>query len=181
MILSVDKCKVLLQITDYAQDDLIKEQILIFQDWLCHYLNNFFHTSKFVEGQTISFSGSTISDSDSGFVSAGFTSATDIHVVGSRDNDGIYQVDSVAAGALTLTIDELVTETADQFIQVWRMSFPRGIQDAVAKAIGLDITKRDPSLKSFRLADYSETYDGNGRYPKELLTKFDPWKKMRIG
>lgn len=44
----------------------------------------------------------TITDSDSGFVTAGFVAGDIIKVIDSDNNDGWYQVDTVAAGTLTL-------------------------------------------------------------------------------
>ena len=45
----------------------------------------------------------TITDTGSGFVTAGFEAGMTIIVEGTSNNDGIYLVDTVAAGTLTLT------------------------------------------------------------------------------
>ena len=79
-ILTVEKFQELTQDPSYEKVELISTLIINFQDWLCNYLNNFFHTSKYVYSTGISFSSDTISDSNEGFVTGGFTNGNDIHV-----------------------------------------------------------------------------------------------------
>lgn len=67
---------------------------------------------------TIAFSenteaADTITDSGNGFVVAGFQAGDQITVSGSASNDGTYEIDSVAAGTITLRArNDLTTEAA---------------------------------------------------------------------
>jgi hypothetical protein len=72
--------------------------------FLCNGLTAIF--SAHITGTGIAFVDSdpdTITDSGNGFVTAGFTDGMTIIVEGTVSNDGIYLVDTVAAGTLTLT------------------------------------------------------------------------------
>ena len=68
-----------------------------------------------ITAATIAFVDSnpdTITDSGNGFVAAGFKSGMVIVVSGSVANDGVYTIDTVAAGTLTLQIDAALTAGA---------------------------------------------------------------------
>jgi len=67
-------------------------------------------TIAFVEGGG---SADTITDSGSGFVTAGFAAGQTLIVEGTVSNDGIYLIDTVVAGTITLTTAfDLVAESA---------------------------------------------------------------------
>lgn len=163
-IITAQKVKDIMQISGYSKDNLINTLIPPFQDWLVEYLQNWFHTSKYISNSTIAFVHSdsavdTITDSESGFVTASFVNSMDIHVSDSTDNDGVYAVDTTVAGTLTLADgEEVVSEAAGAGVVIYRMNFPRGLWVPTAKCIYFDMQKRDPALKSKSLADYSETY-----------------------
>lgn len=58
-------------------------------------------------------SGATITDSGSGFVTAGFLAGQTLIIEGSTSNDGQYVIESVVAGTITLTDDyDLTSEAA---------------------------------------------------------------------
>lgn len=64
----------------------------------------------FVEGGG---SADTITDTGNGFVAAGFTTGMTLIVEGTASNDGIYLIDTVAAGTLTLNVvSDLAAEDA---------------------------------------------------------------------
>ena len=181
-IITTAKVKTLLQISVSTYDTLIDELIPIFQNWIVEYLNNRFHTSIYITASTLAFVDSgpdTITDSDEGFEDAEFTDAIDIDVSGSEDNDGIYAVDTVVAGTLTLASgEELIAEDAGEGVTITRVRFPKGLWMPTAQCIKFDMAKRDPSLKSKSLADHSESYSGMGDYPPGLLARFNQWKKF---
>ncbi len=92
-----------------VNDELLEEHILI-------------DTSiAFVAG-----SPSTITDSNNGFVDAGFTAGQKITISGSDDNSGVWTIDTVAAGTITLVASErLVSELAGDRIIIQAGS-PKG-------------------------------------------------------
>jgi len=72
---------------------------------------------KYVTGTTYSFTSEpsgndTISDTGSGFVTAGFAVGDEIVVSGSTSNDGTYTITAVAAGVITLADDDTLTNEA---------------------------------------------------------------------
>lgn len=75
-----------------------------------------------ISAATIAFVDSnpdTITDSGSGFVAAGFKAGDTIRVSGSGSNDGVYTINTVAAGTLTLIAgDSLVAEVAGASVTI---------------------------------------------------------------
>lgn len=69
-------------------------------------------------GTTISFSGSIISDSASGF--GDFSTGDYIRIRGSSDNDGDYIVTTAASSTLTCSATTFTTETASESITVFQ-------------------------------------------------------------
>lgn len=137
---------------------------------------------RYSETLSVDAANLKILDSDSKFVTNEFTANTDIIVRGSRFNDGVYFVSAVAAGSLTL--DTIYTnfltdeDYTDEAFAVYQVSFPAALLLPIARLVKFDMSKRDPSLKSFRLADYSEQYAGDGDYPPGLLKRFTPWRNL---
>lgn len=86
----------------------------------------------------------TITDADSGFVTAGFKAGDMILVDNSTSNDGEYLVITVAAGTLTLHIREVLTTEAASAVAITITTvtpFEEEYQDAIA------------SLAASRIAD----------------------------
>jgi len=80
----------------------------------------------FIDGTTIAFvdgggSSDTITDSGSGFVTAGFESTDKIRVIGSASNDGDYQLTAAAAGTLTMATGTLTAETASESVTIYQI------------------------------------------------------------
>ncbi len=76
---------------------------------------NFYNVIKTETATTIAFvaASRTITDSGSGFVTAGFTNGMHITVTGTANNNGTYTIATVAAGVITLiATDVLVDESA---------------------------------------------------------------------
>lgn len=108
-------------------------------------------------GTTIAFVDSdpdTITDSNNGFVTAGFVAGMELTVSGSTSNDGTYTIDTVTAGTVTLEADEtLVAELAGATVTLslnvqsgdsYSLKVPVTVQD-VARWGGTVLTGRDIS------------------------------------
>ena len=83
-------------------------------------------TSARISGTTIAFvdgggSSDTITDSGSGFVTAGFAATDKIRVIGSASNDGDYQLTNAAAGTLTMATGLLTAETASESVTIYQI------------------------------------------------------------
>ena len=165
-------------IDDRSLIPLIQANIFTFQNWLSQHLRNYFHTDDDILASTISFSGQVITDSDSGFVTAGFTNDMDIHIEDSKRNDGIYRVGTVAAGTLTLDpnlhVNDFATEAAANAIYITRIHWPVGLELLAAKAVEFDIQETRGQV------EVSNTKDDLSVYPEGLLAKFEPWRKWGL-
>lgn len=191
-IITRAKVKTLLQIADATTtyDDLIDELIPIVQDFIVDYCNNSFKDINVrMIASTISFADTdpdTILDSSSGFVNAKFSADMEIVVEGSDHNNGMFTLDTVIAGTMTLIdADELVTEAAGNTITITKVEWPKGIWGTTAKMIGYDIA-RTKDFKSIGVSsetynDYSRSYaivGETGGYPISILGGLKPYKKI---
>jgi hypothetical protein len=185
-IITRTTAKTLLQISSTTYDTVIDALIPQLQNWVVEYLQNHFHVNDiYLTASTIAFVDSTtdtITDSDSGFVDADFTDSIDVEVEGSDRNDGIYAVDTVVAGTLTLASGEtLTTEAAGESVTITRVKFPSAIQLGVSKLIGYHLdTKNYKGVQSESLADHSISYFQNSTsvgYPDSILASLAPWRK----
>ena len=80
----------------------------------------------FIDGATIAFvdgggGSDTITDSGSGFVTAGFEATDKIRVIGSASNDGDYQLTGASAGTLTMATALLTAETASESVTIYQI------------------------------------------------------------
>jgi len=80
----------------------------------------------FISGTGIAFvdgggSSDTITDTGSGFVTAGFGTTDKIRVIGSASNDGDYQLTNAAAGTLTMATGLLTAETASESVTIYQI------------------------------------------------------------
>ncbi len=127
-LLTLAEAQELLQITD--QDALITTLLPIVTQKVVTYCNNYFlDLDYYITNNTMAFvnSGSTITDSDDGFVDAGFASGNDVRVKGSKLNDRIIYIKTVAAGVLTAGDEETIIEEAndsDIEITLTKVVFP---------------------------------------------------------
>lgn len=138
-------------------------------------------TLAFVEGGG---SADTITDSDSGFVDAKFEDGMDIYVEDSLYNDGLYNIDTVAAGTLTLdSADDVVAETAGEGITITRIKWPKGLSLWVAQLIWENINRaQSKDVKSERIGDYAVTYQdlSGGGYSKNIMAGINKYRRPKV-
>lgn len=199
MIIDLDECKVLLQITDNTYDEKIRQYLPYVQEDIREYCGQNFSDTviyrasvsalEFVRGSTLTSSTSpdTITDADEYFSTAGFASGQDIIIVGGS-NEGYYTLDSVSSGTLTLTsTGELVAQSQSTYyrypgpIGIARVDWPKALKLAAAKMVWhlLDEPKVD-DVKSERLDDYSVTFAGEHEYPKRIINGLKKFRKVTM-
>ena len=66
-------------------------------------------------------SSDTITDTGSGFVTAGFAAGDKIRVIGSASNDGDYVLTAAIAGTLTVATGSFTAETASESITIYQI------------------------------------------------------------
>lgn len=181
MITTRTNVKTLLKIDSTTYDDLIDSLLPMIQDDILSFLKNKF-ILKDVEiwTNTISFTGNTILDSASGFVTAGFV-AGNIVVQDSKKNDGFYTLTTVAAGILTIS-ETLLTETADNNIKINQVKYPKGLELIFANMIGFALNNKH-GVKSESISRYSVTYANDTQslingYPDTITRPLLKWRKI---
>ena len=80
----------------------------------------------FIDGTGIAFvdggvGSDTITDTGTGFVTAGFAATDKIRVIGSASNDGDYQLTNAVAGTLTMATALLTAETASESVTIYQI------------------------------------------------------------
>lgn len=164
-------------------DSLITTLIPIVQKLIVKYCRNSFLNPNFqYQANTIAFvavdgeTAAKITDSQSQFVEADFV-AGDYKIRWSKYNDKIVNVETVAAGTLTLASGEtLVTEAAENSPMLTKVEFPEEIQLPTAHLINHYMNKQGRGVKSESLpGGYSVTYKDENEMMFEL---FGQWRKM---
>jgi len=171
-------------------DTLIDSLIPVTQEWLFNYCQNWFEVATdtiYLTSTTISFADTdpdTILDSDNNFVDAGFIDGMHIKITGSLYNDGVYEVNTVVAGTITLvSTEKLTTEDQAQNVSITVVNFPLGIKLGFKAIIGeelkADFTSGE-NVISENVGNTTFTYSGSkvkGSYPNELLSLLSPYKR----
>ncbi|WP_105123851.1 hypothetical protein [Streptococcus suis] len=143
--------------------------------------NNNFQLIKFrIRG--LKLSGSTI-QAGSGRVDI-FRPGDTIEINGTDYNDGLYVVESVSDGVITIHGD-FIAETHSGAIAT-KVSYPADVLTGVKKLVAYDAKMRDKAgIKSETVARWSVTYydvtaaESSEGYPVSLLGFLDKYRKLR--
>ena len=132
----------------------------------------------FIDGTTIAFvdgggSSDTITDSGSGFVTAGFESTDKIRVIGSASNDGDYQLTAAAAGTLTMATGSLTAETASESVTIYQI--PKE-DSSPSESSHVNLSR----MLSLACVDYVKAMlsDRDGELDKKEYYMREFWKKI---
>lgn len=133
---------------------------------------------------TIAFSentpdADTITDSGSGFLTAGFQAGDQITVSGSASNDGTYVIASVVAGTITLLgRNDLTTEAAGATVKI---TAPKTVPDGIGVTIkaknanGGVIHVADSSAKALNTSGGSFTLRNNESLGLQVVNTDNIW------
>ena len=184
-IITTAEVKTILQISGSDKDDYIAEMIPIIQEYITDYCNDvFLNKNLYIDGATFSFTSRTVTDSNSGFVTAGFVSGMDIFINGSDSNDGLYSLNTAAAATMTTTSTApvsplFVTEAEGENIIIYHVQYPQALKMSAANMIGYQMSKQNlENVQSEKIGDYSVAYAGvTGAYPDNILQTLKHYKR----
>ena len=132
----------------------------------------------FIDGTTIAFvdgggGSDTITDSGSGFVTAGFEATDKIRVIGSASNDGDYQLTGASAGTLTMATALLTAETASESVTIYQI--PKE-DSSPSESSHVNLSR----MLSLACVDYVKAMlsDFNGELDKKEYYMREFWKKV---
>lgn len=181
MIITLATVKSILQISDTSYDVLIAELIPEIQKDIVNYCNNSF-LNRYVQyyGSTIAFTSTTITDSESGFVDALFFNGMDVKVFGSKLNDGIFEIKTVAAGALTTetTITQCQptrVEAAKNLVYLTMVDFSRVSKFKVAMLMKYYLAREGKLVNSESLPG---GYSANFKSDPEIWKPFNEYRLL---
>ena len=163
--------------TDGTDRSAISLQIPVVESFIANYTKNHFIVDDvYIYSSTIAFvagSPATITDSESGFVTAKFHDLMDISVRGSYNNDGLYKVATTVAGTLTLIdSDTLVTQAAtSDKVTIFKVLYPADVKMMAAKMIQYNM---------LTMNDFAEAVPDNAGYPDEILRELRYYRKLEL-
>ena len=132
----------------------------------------------FIDGTGIAFvdgggSSDTITDTGTGFETAGFGTTDKIRVIGSASNDGDYQLTNAAAGTLTMATALLTAETASESVTIYQIPKEDTSPDETSH---INLNK----MLSLACVDYVKAMlsDNEGDLQKKEYYMREFWKKI---
>lgn len=191
MIPTVTEVKSFLNISGSTYDTRISNYIRPVMDFIINKCHNYFERATdtiYLNSTTISFENASppkIYDSASLIVDSGFLDGMQIRVNGSAYNDGIYQVDTVAAGVFTLASDETLTdEDLTYLVTITCVLIPKGVKMACAFIIGelLKYEALTDKVQSERVGNVSYTYANlvAGEIPDGIIKMLKPYIRVNF-
>jgi len=177
MVLDLNECK---RIIDEDED-------------FCEYCGQYFQDDKITyqlsQASFVSGDPDTITDGESEFVKKRFAAGMDIAVQGAHTNNGIYELDTVAAGTLTLTSsNELVSMSYSDsdyplgVVKISKVNWPKAAPLVVARMIWYLVHRNKPDGELSKTRDGVATkYDRRTAYPREIMQMADRYRLVRFG
>jgi len=167
----------------YVEDDIVAYLGHAFQDGYVYRESG--NALAFTRGD--SDTHDTITDEDEDFLTYGFAAGQDIVIEGGFSNVGLFNIQTAAAGTLTLSeYGELIAQdqndTSDDHtigtVRISRVNWPKSIKLVAAKMVWYLIDKaKEDDVQSESLDDYSVTYAGLNAYPTRILKMLDKWRR----
>jgi hypothetical protein len=188
MILTTSECKTLIREGSTDYDAIIGELIPIVQEDIIEHTNNtFFSRQSIVYGNGISFSTSTgggdkISDTEEDFQEDETQFVIgDVYVHGSKHNDGVHEVASVADGTLTLSSSGgVVAEDADAYVTVAQIEWPKALKLTAAKMVWYQVKNHKMNDEQSETREgKGVTYAGANMYPERLMNSLRNYMIVR--
>tara|TARA_Y100000296_G_scaffold12386_1_gene14371 strand:+ start:384 stop:1088 length:705 start_codon:yes stop_codon:yes gene_type:complete len=131
-----------------------------------------------ISGTTLAFvdgglSSDTITDTGSGFVTAGFAAGDKIRVIGSASNDGDYLLTAAIAGTLTVATGSFTAETASESITIYQIPDEDTTPDET-NHVNLN------NMLSLAVVDYikAQLFDLKGDLERKEYYMKEFWKKV---
>ena len=118
-------------------------------------------------------SSDTITDTGSGFVTAGFASGDKIRIIGSASNDGDYLLTGAIAATLTVATGSFTAETASQSITIYQVPDEDTTPDET-NHVNLN------RMLSLAVVDYikAQLSDSKGELERKEYYMREFWKKI---
>ena len=118
-------------------------------------------------------SSDTITDTGSGFVTAGFASGDKIRIIGSTSNDGDYLLTGAIAATLTVATGSFTAETASQSITIYQIPDEDTTPDET-NHVNLN------RMLSLAVVDYikAQLSDSKGELERKEYYMREFWKKV---
>jgi hypothetical protein len=182
MIVTLEKAKQLLDISDTSKDDYLTSKLQSLEVMIRNLTNNKFLDTKIRVKGNFLFEGTKIMGLD--FNTDGFRTDNTIEAIDSLLNDGLYSVAAVDSNSIT--VDR--TLEAEQSLQtlITKVVYPHDIVDGVIKLIQYDLKMGNKiGIKQESISRHSVTYyDVNSTesvegYPAALMKFLDKYKKLR--
>jgi hypothetical protein len=182
-MITLAETKTLLQISDTSQDTFITFNIPNIINSVCdHCKNHFLDENIYIKSENVTFANAdnsiTITDFDDEFIAGDY-----IRIYESARNNGYALIDSIDDTKLVVSGIEIIDETVESNIIIFRSSYPKSLKLSAAKMLNFLIKNQDPFIKSEKIDDYSVTFAENEMvdgFPKNIMSAFSRFRKFYL-
>jgi len=196
LVVTVNNCKTLLQISGSTNDALIKKLIPIVESKIINYCNNEFigtYESRlgvtpivYTYSSTISFlnSDNSINDTENlDFTALNFNVGDSVRIYNSLSNDKPLTIESIAADKIVFEdVNTIKDEIAGNTIVMARIDYPAEFELIASLMVKFNLLKYGVLFKSEKFDDYSYTRDDNliDGYPGSIIEGLNDYRSMYL-
>lgn len=182
-MITLAETKTLLQISDTNLDTFITFNIPLVINSVCnHCKNHFLDENIYIKSENVTFANAdnsiTITDFDDEFIAGDY-----IRIYESARNNGYALIDSIDSTKLVVSGIEIIDETVDSNIIIFRSSYPKSLKLPVSKMLNFLIKNQDPFVKSEKIDDYSVSFSDQKMiegFPKNIMSSFSRFRKFYL-
>lgn len=182
-MITLAEVKTLLQISNTEMDTFITFNIPLVINTICdHCKNHFLDKNIYIASENATFANTdssiTITELAGEFIANDY-----IRIYESSRNNGCAKVSSVASTKLVVSETDIINETVENSIIIFRASYPKSLKITAAQMIKFLIANHNPFVKSEKIDDYSVTFDDKEMvdgFPKSIMSKLIRFKKFYL-
>jgi hypothetical protein len=182
MIITLNECKSLLQLTTNAKDSLIQELIPIVEQAIVDYCNDDFILRSFdyILSSAIKFNNSDNSIELSNIYLSKLVANDTIRVFKSMRNDGAYTIDSVSTDKLILnSINTLTDEDENESVYITKIKYPIPLKFIAAQMVNYNLEQINHGYIKETVDDHSwELAALTNGYPANLMSSLKTYRKL---
>lgn len=126
---------------------------------------------------TIEYATAIVSDGITGTFAETYITGQYVYLVGTRLNDGVYQVASATGSKITITGATLIAEATNDLKVVIGCAVPKAFVDLVTEISTWQTNNANKDgLASETISRYSVSYKNGGGWSEVFRSKLDAWR-----
>ena len=183
MICSLNEVKLLVSISDNANDTYIKSLMPVLEGLICNYCNNdFINTNESImlsSGFVFSSTDNSVSLSNIGI---GLQQGDTVRFYGSKRNNKAFTIKTVSTDKLTMEeIDIIKDELAGNYIRMEIVEYPTALTLIMANMIKFNLEDYSIGVDEEKIDDYTikfSTANNISVYPQSIIGGLNIFRRM---